>query len=214
MREDMRVCLCERSNLRPMRITLFDNHDSFTWNLAHDLGRAGCHVKVIRDGNWAQETWTETDALVLSPGPGLPHEKKQLLLVVAEAVDRGIPLFGVCLGMQALNVFFGGTLVNLDFPLHGRCTQVIWEYKWSNLFGVNTFWNDLPNPMPVGHYHSWVVNEKTLPTCLKVNAHNESGLPMAIAHESLPIAGVQFHPESVLTPNGRELLQAWVKSLE
>ena len=107
-----------------MRITLFDNHDSFTWNLAHDLERGDATVKVVRDGEWSDEVWLETDALVLSPGPGLPEEHPQLMAVTAEAVQRKMPVLGVCLGMQALALHWGGRLVNLDAPLHGRRTTM------------------------------------------------------------------------------------------
>ena len=105
-----------------MRITLFDNHDSFTWNLAHDLGRFGWTVNVVREGAWTADQWDQTDALVLSPGPGLPEEHAQLMDVTAEAFRRGVPTLGVCLGMQALAVHAGGALQNLArSPLGDDC---------------------------------------------------------------------------------------------
>ena len=104
-----------------MRITLFDNHDSFTWNLAHDLERLnGVEVEVVREGSWEDRCWETTEALVLSPGPGLPQERGQLMAVTAQAIERGVPVLGVCLGMQALALHFGGRLLNLEAPLHGR----------------------------------------------------------------------------------------------
>ena len=104
-----------------MRITLFDNHDSFTWNLAHDLERLHeVEVEVVREGHWTEACWETTEALVLSPGPGLPRERGQLMTATAQAIERGVPVLGVCLGMQALALHFGGSLVNLAAPLHGR----------------------------------------------------------------------------------------------
>ena len=193
-----------------MRITLFDNHDSFTWNLAHDLERIdGVVVNVVREGQWSEECWEITDALVISPGPGLPEEREQLMGVIAEAIGRGIPILGVCLGMQALAIHFGARLLNLSEPLHGRQTRVCVGSEARCCGPLGDMWASCGDDILVGHYHSWVVDESTLPTFLQVNARNGEGLPMALGHETLPIAGVQFHPESVLTPEGRQLLRAW-----
>ncbi|MDA0728488.1 MAG: aminodeoxychorismate/anthranilate synthase component II [Bacteroidetes bacterium] len=197
-----------------MRITLFDNLDSFTWNLAHDLGRLGARVNVVREGMWSDQMWDSTDGLVLSPGPGLPNEHPQLMLVLAEAISRGVPILGVCLGMQAIAEHFGGALRNLPEPLHGRASEIAWEALPSQSSGWQTLWTGMPSPMVVGHYHSWVLDESSLPACLQVNARNGSGLIMAVVHGSLPIAGVQFHPESVLTPQGRNLLQLWLEAAQ
>ena len=197
-----------------MRITLLDNHDSFTWNLAHDLQRGGSEVRVVRGGTWRAADWDLTDALVLSPGPGLPQAHVQLMDVVAEAVGRAVPTLGVCLGMQALACHFGGKLLNLEAPLHGRVTQLHWNHNVPKPTPWQGLWQGLPNPMHVGHYHSWVVDDACLPEGLHVNARNESGLPMALVHASLPVAGVQFHPESVLTPDGRQLLHDWVAAAQ
>ena len=209
MREDMEVCLCNRSNLRLMRITLFDNHDSFTWNLAHDLERHGWVVHVVQEGMWCEDNWNQTDALVLSPGPGLPHEHDQLMDVTAEALQKGVPILGVCLGMQALAVHVGARLLNLDAPLHGRSSRIEVVPEASQRGPLGGMWEEIGGFMEVGHYHSWVVEESTLPEGWHVNARSSLGLPMAMGHESLPVAGVQFHPESVLTPQGRELLRGW-----
>ena len=197
-----------------MRITLFDNHDSFTWNLAHDLERGGATVKVVRDGEWSDEVWLETDALVLSPGPGLPEEHPQLMAVTAEAVQRNMPVLGVCLGMQALALHWGGRLVNLEAPLHGRRTTMNVDAPTDHGGPMASMWTALGPCMEVGHYHSWVVAEDSLPKEVHVNARNSQGLPMAFCHETLPVAGVQFHPESVLTPLGRQLLQGWCEAAQ
>jgi anthranilate synthase component 2 len=175
------------------------------------LERAGAHVRVVEEGQWQDSDWDQTDALVLSPGPGLPDEHPQLLDVLKEAVDRGVPVLGVCLGMQAIHVLDGGALTNMDEPLHGRVTSVDWHRelpRWEDL------WKDMPTPMEVGLYHSWVVDESTGSDAYNTIARNTQGWPMARVHRSLPIAGVQFHPESVLTHEGRALLRAWLDSTQ
>ena len=192
-----------------MRITLFDCLDSFTWNLVHDLERAGASVQVVEEGQWQAAHWDQTDALVLSPGPGLPDEHPQLLDVLKEAVDRGVPVLGVCLGMQAIHMLDGGTLTNMDEPLHGRVTSLDWHHELPRWDGL---WQDMPTPMEVGHYHSWVVDDSTGSDAYNTVARNRQGWPMARVHRSLPVAGVQFHPESVLTTKGRALLRAWLES--
>ena len=194
-----------------MRITLFDCLDSFTWNLVHDLERAGAHVRVVEEGQWQDSDWDQTDALVLSPGPGLPDEHPQLLDVLKHAVDLGVPVLGVCLGMQAIHVLDGGTLVNMSEPLHGRVTAAEWSHEVTRWDGL---WKDMPTSMEVGHYHSWVVDDSTGSNAYNTVARNTQGWPMARVHRSLPIAGVQFHPESVLTPGGRALLRAWLESAQ
>lgn len=194
-----------------MRITLFDCLDSFTWNLVHDLERCGARVRVVEEGQWQASDWAQTDALVLSPGPGLPEEHPQLLDVLTEAVDRGVPVLGVCLGMQAIHVLDGGGLTNMDEPLHGRVTSMDWHHdlpRWEDL------WKEMPTPMKVGHYHSWVVDETTGSDAYNTIARNTQGWPMARVHLSLPVAGVQFHPESVLTHEGQALLKAWLDSAQ
>ena len=194
-----------------MRITLFDCLDSFTWNLVHDLERAGARVRVVEEGQWLESDWTQTDALVLSPGPGLPEEHPQLLDVLKEAVDRGVPVLGVCLGMQAIHVMDGGMLTNMDEPLHGRVTSMDWDHELPRWEGL---WKDMPTSMEVGHYHSWVVDESTGSGGYNTIARNAQGWPMVRVHRSLPIAGVQFHPESVLTPEGRAMLRTWIGSAQ
>ena len=153
-----------------MRITLFDNHDSFTWNLAHDLERLdGVEVNVIREGSWTEASWEATEALVLSPGPGLPQERGQLMAATAKAIERNVPILGVCLGMQALALHFGGRLLNLDAPLHGRQLDMEVSADASTIGPLASMWSHL-NPIErVGHYHSWVVDASSLPKGLHVN---------------------------------------------
>lgn len=196
-----------------MRITLFDNHDSFSWNLAHDLERLkDVDVNVVQEGSWVEAFWETTEALVLSPGPGLPQERGQLMSVTAEAIERGVPVLGVCLGMQALALHFGGHLLNLDAPLHGRQLGMQVSSDASSVGPLASMWSRLNPTEPVGHYHSWVVDATSLPNELHVNARSSQGFPLAMCHKTLPVAGVQFHPESVLTPEGRGLLRAWLES--
>ncbi|MEC8663083.1 MAG: aminodeoxychorismate/anthranilate synthase component II [Bacteroidota bacterium] len=196
-----------------MRITLFDNHDSFTWNLAHDLERLnGVEVEVVREGSWEDRCWETTEALVLSPGPGLPQERGQLMAVTAQAIERGVPVLGVCLGMQALALHFGGRLLNLEAPLHGRQLNMEVSSDAASVGPLASMWARLNPEEQVGHYHSWVVDASSLPDELYVNARSSQGFPLAMCHKTLPVAGVQFHPESVLTPSGRDLLQGWVEA--
>jgi len=190
-----------------MRILLVDNYDSFTWNLQHMLVSAGVEVDVVRNDAVNPHAVVQFDGLVLSPGPGLPSEAGQLMQIIPIAAAHQVPTLGVCLGMQAIAEHFGGTLRNLDEVLHGQATQL------TSIQPVGIF-EGLSAPLQVGHYHSWVVDDACLPEGLHVNARNESGLPMALVHASLPVAGVQFHPESVLTPDGRQLLHDWVAAAQ
>ena len=196
-----------------MRILLFDNHDSFTWNLAHEIERvdSGEDVVVARAEEMPEvdaipEFFSGFDAVVLSPGPGMPAEAPLLMEVLDIAIECSKPLLGVCLGLQAIVEHFGGELDNLEQVLHGRFTMMNWvgEGKPSGVFAGIEF------PCQVGHYHSWVASEDGFPEALIVEAQNDQGLIMAIRHSSLPVLGFQFHPESILTPDGRKMLQAWL----
>lgn len=208
-----------------MRILILDNRDSFTWNLAHDLERFGVEVTTLpaialaKTGALGAMQRKKFDGVVLSPGPGLPEEHPQLRLVIAWCVRSQIPILGVCLGMQALIEHFGGRLRNLDRPLHG-VARPLRRVASCDLLGVET-------SMEVGHYHSWVADEVDWPEVLEVTSHgnemgNEmgnadgkgAGMILSMRHRSLPITGVQFHPESVLTPDGRGMLGRWLESLK
>ncbi|MGB1075242.1 MAG: anthranilate synthase component II [Flavobacteriales bacterium] len=187
-----------------MRILLLDNYDSFTWNLHHDLERiSDVRVDVHRNDEVNLANVPLYDGIVLSPGPGLPMDAGRLMQLIPIAAAHKIPLLGVCLGMQAIAEYFGATLRNLDDVLHGRTTQIHELPHRSGIF------HGIEVPMTVGHYHSWVVDEEDFPEVLIITARNEEGLPLALAHRTLPIAAVQFHPESVLTPAGRQLLRNW-----
>lgn len=190
-----------------MRILLFDNYDSFTWNLHHYLVRAGAQVDVHRNDAVQPMATTGYDGIVLSPGPGLPSEAGQLMNLITVAAAQRMPVLGVCLGMQAIAESFGAMLRNLPEVLHGQQTQLT-AFEDRGLFA------GVPRPTPIGHYHSWVVDEDDWPAVLQVTARNEGGLPMALSHRTLPIEGIQFHPESVLTPHGDLMLRNWLRSVQ
>ena len=186
-----------------IRILLVDNRDSFTWNLAHDLGRFGAEVEVRQAPLWTPEDAEGFDGIVLSPGPGLPRESEGLMSLVRAWAPQH-PMLGVCLGLQALVEWSGGRLRQMDEVLHGRTSTAVRTAE-DPLLGA------VPHRFEVGHYHSWVVDEANLPNALHVNARNDAGLVMAVSHKSLPVSGVQFHPESLATDSGIMVLKNFLK---
>ncbi len=190
-----------------MRILLFDNYDSFTYNLLHLLEAVDerVHVEVIKNDDAAYVRWEEFDKLVLSPGPGLPDESGHLMALIHAAAGK-IPIFGVCLGLQALCVHFGGALRNLSEVAHGVARQTLRTDPQEPVF------KGIGDTFMAGRYHSWVVAPGSLPGCLRPVAVDTDGNIMAIRHTEWDIFAVQFHPESVLTPDGRKMIENWVKS--
>jgi anthranilate synthase component 2 len=187
-----------------MRILLVDNYDSFTWNIERMLVSQGdVEVKVMRNDVINPAGIVQFDGIVLSPGPGLPDEAGQLMRIIPIAAAHQIPMLGVCLGMQAIVQHFGGTLVNMERVLHGQTSQL------TSVTATRLF-EGIQAPLTVGHYHSWILEESNFPTNLELTARNENGLPMAVAHPHLPIEAVQFHPESVLTPQGPAMFSNWL----
>jgi anthranilate synthase component 2 len=187
-----------------MLLGVLDNRDSFTYNLVHLLEPYFAEVRVRRcDDPLALADLHDVDALVLSPGPGLPRESGALLDVIADHFGR-TPILGVCLGMQALAEFTGGRLVHTGTPRHGISRPITWSDAWAN-------GHVLVSPMMVGLYHSWAVDSASLGPDWTVTASDHEGLPAAMRHRSAPVWAVQFHPESVLTPQGPELLTSWAK---
>ncbi len=180
-------------------ILLIDNYDSFTFNLYHFLGDLGAEVEVRRnDAISSQDALAmRPDAVVLSPGPCTPNEAGICLPLIGAAAARRVPLLGVCLGHQAIGQAFGGRVIR-HVPVHGKTTEVAHD-------GTGLF-DGLPDPLTVGRYHSLVVESESLPGCLRQTAHG-GGVLMAMRHRELPAHGVQFHPESVLTPRGKDLLR-------
>lgn len=192
-----------------MNVLLFDNHDSFSWNLSHDLERAGASVVVVRPEALKMEidkVLEPFDAIVLSPGPGMPSDAPGLMDVLASAVKLRKPILGVCLGLQAIVEFFGGELENMNEVLHGR-VGVLEIVENCDIF------ENINSGCEVGHYHSWCAVEANLPSNLSVLARSDSKIILAISHKTRPIVGLQFHPESILTTDGRLMLKNWVNSI-
>ena len=192
-----------------MRKTLlFDNYDSFTYNLHHLLRELGARVEVRRNDQISLDEVDGYDQIVLSPGPGIPEEAGLLLPLI----HRFAPtkrILGVCLGEQAIGEAFGAKLINLKEVYHGVSSRIQVVSKDEILF------KDLPESFEAGRYHSWVVDEKDFPECLEITARDaEKGLIMAIRHRQYDVRGIQFHPESVLTPNGRNMIQNWLHEKE
>ncbi len=188
-----------------MKIVIVDNYDSFTYNLFHLFRQLGATVSVIRNDQFQLPDLEPYDRIVLSPGPGIPSEAGLLLNVIAHYAGRK-PILGVCLGHQAIGEFFGAKLVNLSDVFHGIQTPARIMQPADCLF------HGLPDSIPVGRYHSWVVSSKNLPDCLDVTATSPEGQIMALRHKQLDIRGIQFHPESVLTPNGTTIISNWLNN--
>ncbi|MDR1417315.1 MAG: aminodeoxychorismate/anthranilate synthase component II [Prevotellaceae bacterium] len=186
-----------------MKILVFDSYDSFTYNLVHALRKLGCSdVEVARNDQIALEAVARYDKIVLSPGPGIPSESGILLdLIKAYAATKSI--FGVCLGMQAIGEAFGGTLVNLKNVYHGVSDEI-------RVAAPDLLFDGLGERFEAGRYHSWVVSPDSFPDALRVTAQDRHGNIMALAHRRYRVRGVQFHPESVLTPMGEKIIQNWL----
>jgi anthranilate synthase component 2 len=187
-----------------MKILLLDNYDSFTYNLAHYLRElTGEEVPVIRNDEVSLDEVGQFDAVVLSPGPGLPKDAG-IMPELLRRYSSDKKILGVCLGMQAIGEAFGGTLVNLDRVFHGIATPAIILKQNEVLF------KGMPREVMVGRYHSWVVSSQGLPDCLEVTAVDDNGQIMALRHKEYDVRGVQFHPESVLTPDGKQMIANWL----
>lgn len=184
---------------------LIDNYDSFTYNLVHFFGEVGVDVEVRRNDTLTADEALAlgAEAIILSPGPCDPDRAGICLDVVAGAARDGVPLLGVCLGHQAIGQAFGGRIVRAPEPMHGKMSDI--RHDGTGLF------RGLPNPLSVTRYHSLIVERSTLPDCLMVTAETTDGLIMALSHVDLPIHGVQFHPESIASMAGHELLANFVE---
>ncbi|WP_337559824.1 aminodeoxychorismate/anthranilate synthase component II [Phocaeicola plebeius] len=185
-----------------MKIVIIDNYDSFVYNLSHLLKELGAEVTVKRNDQFRLEELEEFDKILLSPGPGVPEEASLLLDVIRRYAGKK-PILGVCLGEQAIGEVYGGKLTNLDEVFHGIQSPV-------SLTATDYLFEGLPSTVQVGRYHSWVVDQKDFPDCLEVTAVSEEGYIMALRHRTLDVRGVQFHPESVLTPEGKQILGNWI----
>lgn len=186
------------------KILVFDNYDSFTYNLVHLIKALGfSHLEVHRNDRIELDEIKRFDKILLSPGPGIPLEAGILHdLIKAYAPTKSI--FGVCLGHQAIGEVFGGKLTNLEKVFHGIATK-------SKVLVKEPLFNNLPEEFMTGRYHSWVVDRKDFPETLEITAEDETGKIMALRHRKYDVRGVQFHPESILTEHGEELLRNWLK---
>jgi anthranilate synthase component 2 len=188
----------------PGGILIIDNYDSFTYNLVHLVNELGLQCEVWRNDKFALEDVDAYDKIILSPGPGIPSEAG-LLLDVIKRYSPTKSIFGVCLGQQAIAEVFGGSLYNLSQPMHGIATPIKVTNTQEQLF------KGLPDSFKVGRYHSWVVSNTNLPEVLKVTAiDEEDNSIMALSHREYDVRGVQFHPESILTEYGKEMMQNWL----
>ncbi len=189
-----------------MRILVFDNYDSFTYNLVHLVEKI-LHQKVdvYRNDQIPLEKVKEYDKIILSPGPGIPEEAGLLLPLIKEYASSK-SILGVCLGHQAMGEAFGGKLVNLSTVYHGVATSC-------ELQDTSPLFKGLPKTIEVGRYHSWIVADENFPKELEVTARDENNYIMALQHKKYDLQGVQFHPESVLTPMGEQILRNWLSEL-
>jgi anthranilate synthase component II len=188
------------------RIVVIDNYDSFTYNLVHAIKKiSGLPVDVYRNDEIALGDLAQYEKIVLSPGPGLPEEAG-LLLDIIRMYSPTKTILGVCLGHQAIGEAFGGTLTNMNRVLHGIATPVTKTKIPTTLF------DGLPETFSVGRYHSWIVNSAELPECLQVTSYDDKSTIMSMKHTEYRVEGVQFHPESVLTPLGEQMIANWLAS--
>ncbi len=185
------------------RILVIDNYDSFTYNLVHYLEELGAEVVVKRNDQLTLDEVEPYDKIVLSPGPGIPDEAGLLKAIIA-AYAPTKSILGVCLGQQAIAEVFGGRLVNLEQVYHGVATTI-------RVVKEDVLFNGLPGELEVGRYHSWVV-QTDLPGVLEATSFDENGQLMSLRHTEYDVRAVQFHPESVLTPHGKQILENWIKS--
>ena len=185
-----------------MKIVIIDNYDSFTYNLSHLVKELGAEVTVYRNDQFQLNQLEVFDKIILSPGPGIPSEAGLLLDVIRTYAGRK-PILGVCLGHQAIGEVFGGKLTNLFDVYHGIATE-------GTQFGVDPIFTGLPKRIIMGRYHSWVVDRVDFPSCLEITAVSDDGQIMALRHRNYNIHGIQFHPESVLTPEGRTIIKNWL----
>lgn len=185
-------------------VLVIDNYDSFTYNLVHYLEDLDCLVTVKRNDQLHIDDVEAFDKIVLSPGPGIPDEAGLLKPIIARYAPTK-SILGVCLGQQAIGEVFGGTLINLENVFHGVATKV------TSCVNDEMLFNGLDKTFEVGRYHSWVV-DANLPDVLEATSFDENGQVMSLRHKTYDVRGVQYHPESVLTPNGKQILKNWINS--
>ena len=187
-----------------IRVLVIDNYDSFTYNLVHYLEDLNCEVTVYRNDKLTLEDVKPFHKIVLSPGPGIPDEAG-LLKTIIKTYGATKSILGVCLGQQAIGEVYGGSLINLDNVYHGVATNITISVDDEALF------KGLEKTIDVGRYHSWVVNAN-LPDSLEATSFDKDGQVMSLRHKTYDVKGVQYHPESVLTPDGKQILKNWINS--
>src|SRR5665647_324061 len=192
-----------------MKILIFDNYDSFTYNLVHVVEKIiNDKVDVYRNDKIPLENVNDYDKIILSPGPGIPVESGLLLPLIKEYASSK-SILGVCLGQQAIGEAFGGSLVNLTTVYHGVATKI--KVNAGRTKSKNDIFNSLDSELEVGRYHSWIVSKENFPPVLEITAEDKNGYIMALRHKTFDVQGVQFHPESVLTPMGELMMRNWLK---
>jgi anthranilate synthase/aminodeoxychorismate synthase-like glutamine amidotransferase len=189
-----------------MRLLMIDNYDSFTYNLVQYLGEIGADVEVVRNDSESLDALLERrpDGVVISPGPGVPQDAGVSIQVVEAFAARGTPVFGVCLGHQSIGVVYGGRIVRARSIMHGKTSQM--HHQGQGVFA------GLPDPFVATRYHSLVIEPESCPDVLEVTARTEDGEIMGVRHRELPVEGVQFHPESILTEVGKPLLANFLRT--
>ena len=192
------------NKMKPNKILVIDNYDSFTYNLVHLLQELKQDYIVVRNDKFELDYIEQFDKILLSPGPGIPEEAGLLMDVIRRYAPTK-SILGICLGQQAIAEAFGGTLFNLPKPLHGVSSSIIVTDNEEKLF------SNYPKDSKIGRYHSWAVEPNNLPDSLQVTAVDENGIIMALKHKEYDVRGMQFHPESVLTDNGKVLIANWLK---
>lgn len=187
-----------------IKTVIIDNYDSFTYNLSHLLKELGASVTVVRNDKFRIEDLEQFDKIVLSPGPGIPSEAGLMPQVIKVYAGRK-PILGICLGHQAIGEAFGAKLLNIGNVVHGVATP-------AHLTAQDYLFEGLASDLEVGRYHSWVVDDKDLPQCLEVTSRSDDGYIMSLRHREYDIRGIQFHPESVLTPQGKTIINNWLNN--
>ncbi|MFN4764452.1 anthranilate synthase component II [Gillisia sp. Q332] len=196
--------IASKPQVNPVNVLVIDNYDSFVYNLVHYLEEFDCVVTVRRNDELDLEFVEQFDKILLSPGPGIPDEAG-LLKAIVEKYAPTKSILGVCLGQQAIGEVFGGKLINLESVYHGIATSIKTTVTDEELF------YGLESEFEVGRYHSWVVDQN-LPDCLEATSYDEKGQVMSLRHREYDVRGVQFHPESVLTPNGKKMIANWINT--
>ena len=187
-----------------IKTVIIDNYDSFTYNLSHLLKELGADVTVVRNDMFRIEDLEQFDKIVLSPGPGIPSEAGLMPQVIKAYAGRK-PILGICLGHQAIGEAFGAKLLNIGNVVHGVATP-------AHLTAQDYLFEGLASDLEVGRYHSWVVDDKDLPQCLEVTSRSDDGYIMSLRHREYDVRGIQFHPESVLTPQGKTIINNWLNN--